>query len=485
MDTISNIIADFDILDIVQMSLWSSVLIAAVIIIRMLTLYKLPKRTFLVLWTIVVCRLLIPFSIPSYFSLYTGINLAQRFFDEQNMLSSPARIPVDISLRHALDTGGTYLEVGRMNVAFISPAELLLLTGMFAVALFFIVAYIKYRREFRMSLPVENDFVARWSQGHPLRRKVRIHQSDRIQSPLTYGIFQPVILLPKKIDWANEKKLEYILTHEFVHIRRFDTLVKLLLIAVVCVHWFNPLVWVMYLLINRDIELACDETVVNTFDNSIKSEYAMMLLNMAEKENKSIPLFNHFNKNSIRERVLSIMKTKRISNVGRSLAAILVISTAIVFATSAIVLSGEAIANPDEKTIYEYLNTKTDDLMGKAGDGKFYSAFTILSTDRDKIYIYLMKARFVKQGNTAVQDDSVISPLVLYIKNTNEGIIIVGHEGPVDGIGWGQSLQRIFPENAREALRVFDEQYNERMARMSEEIQNKAEADFHVKENQV
>lgn len=155
------------------------------------------------------------------------------------------------------------------------------------------------------------------------------------------------------------------------------------------------------------------------------------------------------------------MKTKKISIVGKSLAAILVISTAIVFATSAIALSGEAISNPDEKIIYEYLNTKTDDLMGKAGEGKFYSAFTILSTDRDKIYIYVMKARFVKQGNAAVQDDTVISPLVLYVKNTNEGMIIVGHEGPEDGMGWGRSLGRIFPENVNEPLRVFHEQYNE------------------------
>lgn len=134
MDGITNIMANFDIIDIVRLSLWSSVLIAAVVIIRMFTLHKLPKKTFLVLWGIVVCRLLIPFSIPSHFSLYTGINMAQRFFDERNMLSSPPGIPIDVSLRHVLDTGGTYLEVGRMNVAFVSPAELLWLAVMFVFA---------------------------------------------------------------------------------------------------------------------------------------------------------------------------------------------------------------------------------------------------------------------------------------------------------------------------------------------------------------
>jgi beta-lactamase regulating signal transducer with metallopeptidase domain len=387
MDSIIDIMADLDIIDIVRMSLSSSVLIAAVVIIRMFTLHKLPKKTFLVLWGIVVCRLLIPFSIPSHFSLYTGINTAQRFFDERSMLSSPAGMPIDVSMRHVLDTGGTYLEVGRMNVAFISPAEFLWLAGMFAFALFFIVVYIKYRREFRMSLPVENDLTTRWMQEHPLRRRVRIRKSDLIHAPLTYGIFRPVILLPKKTDWTDEMKLAYTLTHELVHIRRFDTLTKLMLTAAVCVHWFNPFVWAMYLLANCDIELSCDETVVQTFGYSMKSGYAMMLISMAEKQNKSTPLFNHFNKNSIRERILSIMKTKKISILGKALAAILVVSTAIVFATSAMALSGEAISNPDEKTIHEYLNTKTDNLSGKAREGKFYSAFTLLSTDRDKIYV--------------------------------------------------------------------------------------------------
>jgi hypothetical protein len=92
---------------------------------------------------------------------------------------------------------------------------------------------------------------------------------------------------------------------------------------------------------------------------------------------------------------------------------------------------------------------------------------------------YVMKAEFVKQGNAVVQTNSVILPLVLYVKNTNEGMIIVGHEGPVDGMGYGRSLARIFPENVREIMRTLStEQYNERAARLTEEIQKRAEDDF-------
>lgn len=466
------------IMDIVRMSFSSSVLIAAVVIIRMFTLYKLPKKTFLVLWGIVVCRLLIPFSIPSHFSFYSGINMAQRFFDERTMLSSSVGIPVNVSMKHILDTGSIYVEVGK-SVAFVSPVEYLWLAGMLACALFFIMTYIKCRREFRMSLPIENNFTACWLQEHPLQRNVQIRQIDGINAPLTYGVLRPVILLPKKTDWTDEIKLEYILTHELVHIRHFDTLTKLLLTAAVCVHWFNPFVWLMYLLVNHDIELSCDETVVQTFGDSMKSEYARMLISMEEKKNKSTPLFSHFSKNSMKERIISIMKIKRTSIIGKVLAILLVVSTAIVFSTSAIALSGEAISNPDEKTILEYLNTKTDDLSGKAREGKYYSAFTILSTDRDKIYVHVLKAEFVKQGNEIVLTNPVVSPLVLYVKNTNEGMIIVGHEGPVDGMGYGKSLARIFPENVREIMRAIStEQYNEQAARLIEEIQSRAEDDF-------
>ena len=75
-----------------------------------------------------------------------------------------------------------------------------------------------------MSLPVENDYTRRWLAEHPLRRRLAIRQSDRVSSPLTFGVLRPVILMPKAIDWTDERALAYVLEHEFVHIRRFDAL---------------------------------------------------------------------------------------------------------------------------------------------------------------------------------------------------------------------------------------------------------------------
>lgn len=152
--------------------------------------------------------------------------------------------------------------------------------GAAVCAVVFAVAYGRCCREFRASFPVENDVIRRWLQSHPLRRTIAIRRSGRISSPLTFGVLRPVILMPKKTDWTDETALRYVLEHEFVHIQRFDVLSKLLLIVAVCVHWFNPLVWVMYVLANRDLELSCDETVLRRFGGDVRAAYARVLIRM-------------------------------------------------------------------------------------------------------------------------------------------------------------------------------------------------------------
>ena len=324
-------------MDILQMSLSASVLIVAVVIIRALALHRLPKMTFLILWGVVVCRLLIPYSIPYRFSFYTGIDIIKRMFAENAITpSSPAVIASGANTANIAAAGET-IGIGASTATAaisLSPIEIAWSAGMCVCALLFIVAYLKCRREFKTSLPVDNEFVACWLREYPLRRPLQIRQSDRIQAPLTYGVFRPVILLPKTIDWTDETGLKVILTHEMTHIRRFDTLTKLVLAASVCVHWFNPFVWVMYVLANRDIELSCDETVVRTFGESMKSAYALTLIGWEERKSSLAPLISGFSKNAIEERITAIMKIKRFSMPVIIVAVLLVVSLTVGFATS-------------------------------------------------------------------------------------------------------------------------------------------------------
>ena len=115
-------------------------------------------------------------------------------------------------------------------------------------------------------------------EGKTSTKKESIHPADRNHSCTTFlWCDSPSYFNAKNTEWKNIYQLRYVLEHEYVHIRRLDMLTKLIMIAAVCIHWFNPLVWVMYILFNRDLELSCDETVVRRFGMDIKSVYATAL----------------------------------------------------------------------------------------------------------------------------------------------------------------------------------------------------------------
>jgi beta-lactamase regulating signal transducer with metallopeptidase domain len=118
----------------------------------------------------------------------------------------------------------------------ISILSVIWLAGLLLCFGFFAVSYIKCYREFRFSLPVENDILEAWKEKHPLKRSLSIRQIETIAAPLSYGVIRPVILMPKNTEWKNIYQLRYVLEHEYVHIRRLDMLTKLIMIAAVCIH---------------------------------------------------------------------------------------------------------------------------------------------------------------------------------------------------------------------------------------------------------
>lgn len=316
---------------LLQMSLAGGVMILVITVIRALAIERLPKKTFLALWAAALARLLAPVSLPSALSIYSL--LARRVPAAAEWTAVPALPDLPVAAETAAAAAAQ--QTASAPAAQAPVWTIVWAVGVAVCAVVFAVAYGRCCREFRASFPVENDVIRRWLQSHPLRRTIAIRQSGRISSPLTFGVLRPVILVPKKTDWTDETALRYVLEHEFVHIQRFDVLSKLLLIAAVCVHWFNPLVWVMYVLANRDLELSCDETVLRRFGGDVRAAYARVLIRMEADRGGFAPLCNHFGKNAIEERITAIMKTKRITIVSLGLAALLVAGTVTVFATSA------------------------------------------------------------------------------------------------------------------------------------------------------
>ena len=358
-------------MNLLQMSFYGTVMILVVVIIRALAINKLPKRVFLLLWGIVLVRLLVPYSLPSALSIYS---LPRRF---ATMAEEPT---IDLSSAqwspHAPATGNAAVSAIPAAVTAAAPVDLrtvIWLIGALACALFFTMAYLKCYREFKTSLPVDNDYTRRWLCDHPIRRTIEIRQSDRISAPLTYGLFHPVILMPKTADWGDADSLKYVLAHEYVHICRFDSLIKLVLTAALCVHWFNPAVWMMYVLINRDIELSCDEAVIRRFGERTKSAYAMTLIRMEEARSGLIPLCNSFSKNAIEERIIAIMKIRKTSLLTWLTTAALVVAIFFTFATSA--KAAEAKGPRDKATTNINQTAEQDNTMTSytnPNDGKTY-----------------------------------------------------------------------------------------------------------------
>lgn len=318
-------------MSLLQMSFTGGILILAVIVIRALAINMLPKKAFNALWWISVVRLMIPFSIPSAFSVYSLMGSHA----PGNGSQAIRVLPIGASGQAASMPDSITNAVSTWTVVWAA--------GVLVCAVFFNLAYWKCRKEFQTSIPVGNDFTENWLSVHQQGRRISIRQSGRFSAPLTYGVLHPVILMPTSTKWENTDSLAYVLAHEYVHIRRFDSIRKLVLIVVLCVHWFNPLVWVMYILANRDIELSCDEAVVRFFGENTKAAYARALISMEETRSGLTPLCSSFSKNAIEERITAIMKIKKTTVFSLVLAGFIVVGTATAFATSANAQQAESV----------------------------------------------------------------------------------------------------------------------------------------------
>ncbi len=308
-----------------QMSACGSLLIAAVLVLRGLFIYRLPKRTFAALWGVAVLRLLLPFSAALAFGV--------------GYVFSPPAVPGVIYAPSpaAIEQGAAGTVSGTAEEPFPIRTVLFIVwcCGAVLLAVFFTVKYIRSLREFRCSLPEESPLVSEWLSSHKIRRNVAVRRFDGISSPLTYGVFRPVILLPRSFDASDETRLCCVLTHELTHIRRFDALKKLVCAAALCLHWFNPLVWVMFFYYNRDLELACDEGVLRRLGTDRKADYAKTLIGMECERSGITSFYSRFGDHAAEERIKAIMKTKKTSLFKSIAACALVCATAGVFATTA------------------------------------------------------------------------------------------------------------------------------------------------------
>ena len=281
-------------LKIVNMSISASWLVAAVLILR-LVLKKAPKWVNVLLWGIVAVRLICPFSFESALSL---IPSAETF--PEKIISGPSFdvqtgiTPIDNRVNDYL--GDRYFEGVTVptnngnNVMTI--LTIVWIIGILLLATYTVISYWRLHREIDTAV----------------RYKDTIFQSENVSSPFVLGIINPRIYLPFSM---NEQDMEHVVAHEQAHIRRKDHWWKPLGFLLLTIHWFNPLMWLAYVLLCRDIELACDEKVIKELGNEQRADYTQALVACSVNRRMIAACPLAFGEVGVKERVKSVMNYKK------------------------------------------------------------------------------------------------------------------------------------------------------------------------------
>lgn len=309
------------------MSITGGALILLAALIRRLALGKMPKSLFLLLWGVALARLLIPFpalypvSVPLPRAL-TAQAQTGRSTPDPSLTPTPEpgdAAGVRSELPHFPGDGGPAEAPAK---AIPSSLTLVWAGGAILAALVFLGLYLFGLRRFHAARPLDGPGAAAWLRLHPLRRRLRLGVLPGLSSPMTHGLLLPVILLPEDLDPACPEAV-FALEHEYVHVRRWDSLWKLLLTLALAVHWFNPAVWLMWFLASQDLELSCDEAVLRRLGSHRRREYADALVALEGRRSRLAGL--GFGYGRAAERVRAIMRFRQPGRMRRVLSGLLVL----------------------------------------------------------------------------------------------------------------------------------------------------------------
>ena len=281
-------------LEIVNRSIAASWIVIAVLILRF-CLKKAPKWVNVLLWGIVAVRLIFPFSIESALSLIPSAETVSPSIMMETAPSVQTGVPaldqvinpvIDHSLSPAPGASANPLQI------WIPVLTVIWLLGVAALFLYSAVSYRRLRRRVCEAVILRDN----------------IYQSENVCSPFVLGIIRPKIYFPYHMD---KREMDHVIAHEQTHIRRRDHWWKPLGFLLLTVHWFNPLLWLGYILLCRDIELACDERVIREMGNEQRADYthALVSCSVSRRSTAACPLA--FGEVGIKERVKSVMNYKK------------------------------------------------------------------------------------------------------------------------------------------------------------------------------
>ena len=281
-------------LKLLNMSITASWLILAVILARLL-LKKAPKWIPCILWGLVAVRLICPFSLESVFSLIPSSETIPSNIALQNephinsgitVINEAVNSVITESFAPALDTSVNPLQV------IIPIAAAVWIAGIVVMLAYALVSYLKLKKTVSVCVPIKEGILS----------------CDEVKAPFILGVLRPVIYVPSSMQGET---LDYVLRHETAHLQRRDHWWKPLGFLLLSVYWFNPLCWIAYILLCRDIEMACDEKVIRDMDKGDMAAYSQALLDCSfpRKRIAACPLA--FGEVGVKERVKGVLNYKK------------------------------------------------------------------------------------------------------------------------------------------------------------------------------
>lgn len=258
-------------LNILSMSISGAVAILIILLLRLL-LKKAPKVISYALWAIVLLRLLCPIAPESAFSAFSIIKtpkiepaalvesyepISTEYIPQENTASNSSP-----SKEYPFYEKSEAESEPENSLNLIKTATYIWITGAVAMGFYGFASYLRLRKRLVTAVPIRKN----------------IYRADGIPSPFVLGLLRPKIFLPSD---GEEWEKPYVLLHEQIHIRRGDHIVKLLAFATLCIHWFNPMVWIAFAQAGKDMEMSCDEAVIKKLGSSVLKNYSTSLLNLS------------------------------------------------------------------------------------------------------------------------------------------------------------------------------------------------------------
>lgn len=298
---------------VINMSITATFIGFLIMILRKIK--RIPRWGVYSLWTLVLLRLIIPFSVSSRISI---INLSKSFVKKVVNIKTLSQEGINLTFSNSIGAVDSYFPVEykteQLKLVF-ETAAFVWIVGTVGALLAVAILYFLTNNELRNSLLIKDN----------------VYSSEMVQAPIVHGIFKQHIIIPQNYIY-NTEQLKYVVLHEEVHIKRHDNLLRLIAVFTACIHWFNPFVWAFLKLFTDDMEITCDTKVIKSLSPELRKQYAQTLVNVSSRQ--QIFMSTAFSKSNVKVRVTNVLTYKKLSIFALAATMIFIIFLSVILFTN-------------------------------------------------------------------------------------------------------------------------------------------------------